>query len=145
MPNNAIVTRSNKANRVFGDYTRNLTKKVYSGLQAAGEYLKERSLTIVPRDTETLASTARVSHLGSLLNNMVVIVGYGGSDFPEVTVYSKKEQKMVKRKPSEYAVYVHEMIGKAHDKGQSYEFLAIPLRTERLEISMAFERGFHGP
>ena len=82
-------------------------RKVQMGLYEVGGYIKTRSMEECPVDTDTLQSSARMTSTGQGLSTQVV-VGFGGTDHPEVKAYSPKEGRWVKRKPSEYAVYVHE-------------------------------------
>jgi len=137
-----ITRKMNKGERRFLE--RKFGAKVDSALFQTGIALKDLALELVPRDTEYLAETARVTTIRRLFNPYLfgeVVVGFGGKDFPARKEWSVKEQRIVTRKPSEYAVYVHEWTvdqgGPVHVPGQA-KFLEQPCRTKTRELSMVF-------
>lgn len=132
------VKRSGHMDRTLRAQLARLGRRVQAGLLHAGMILYDESQKLVPRDTETLALSGRVTQIESLLDTQIV-VGYGGKDIPEREEYSPHEGRVVKRKPAEHAVYVHEDITKAHDPGQQADYLGQPLKVNLPEMRLALE------
>lgn len=81
-------------------------KEIEAGLVDAADYLLKESLELVPKDTGSLAKSARVRTEGSGWRALV-FVGYGPFDFASLQVHSPKEGKVVDRYPYLYARAVH--------------------------------------
>jgi hypothetical protein len=128
------------ASRWASSMTR-IGKRVEIGLMAVGKTLLEESKKLVPSDTNYLMETARVTKFGSGLRTLV-IVGYGGKDFPSQVKWSKRENRYVFRRPCIYTVYVHEL-GSPRDprptllKSGQPNFLGEPRYTKIPEMQLA--------
>lgn len=97
---------------------------------AACEEILEQSLLQVPRDTETLASTARYDVYGSY-TNFVGVVSYGGASDavnPETGEWA-----------SEYMVAVHEDLDAIHPIGKA-KFLEDPVRQYQARLDKRFAK-----
>lgn len=79
----------------------------------------EESLKLVPRDTNTLASSAYYTVLGNIRTGFVGYVGYGGN--------GNKYNPKSRQRASQYMVQVHEDLSVQHKNGQA-KFLEIPTR-----------------
>lgn len=132
-----------KFDKELAKFKARLGRRVQKGMMTAADYIYHRSQVLVPRDSNYLAETGRITPIGSFPDFMVVI-GYGGTDWPPSLVYSDKEQRIVTRYPAAYVVYVHENANLKHDPGQQHEFLATPVRAELSETRLAFGTAFVG-
>lgn len=117
------VTSSGKMDTRLAKFSKELGDKLEAGLKEAAEWIKQKSQTLVPKDTLALHDTARIAKQGSGLDCKVSI-GYGGKDHPPRQEVSRKEMyrgkpKMVTRIPWKYTVYVHENRNVHHDEGQA--------------------------
>jgi hypothetical protein len=133
-----FVTRTNTLLSRMSQAQKRIGLKLERGLMAGGRLLLEESLKLVPLDVLALRDSGRVTKIGTLFQT-VVVVGFGGKDFPPRTEFSQKEGKVVTRIPHDYAVYVHENKLKNHDVGQA-DYLREPRYTKLSEIIAAINK-----
>lgn len=131
------------ANAAFAEVERRLAVRIERALWAVGNFLFEECLKLMPKDTGTLERASGVRQEGSGLGTRIV-VGFGRYGHVEI-LFSPKEGEIVRREPSEYVVYLHEIppdIHK-HDAPEQYQFLADPLLTMREEMRQVFNQAFY--
>lgn len=134
MTSSARVSRLNSKDQTARVFLKEIEDRAVRGTRAVAEKLYSLSQDLVPKDTGVLARSGRVTEVGEGFDK-VFYVGYGGHDIPEVEVYSPNQKLNVIRKPSEYAVIVHEVPYK-HAVGQA-DFLGQPLNNNQDDLRRA--------
>lgn len=135
----ASVSTKGKARQIMQIVSRRLSRRIAAGNKAAAFHLMHASLELVPRDTQALADSARISTDGNEHDfSARVFVGYGGRDIPPRLLFSVSDNKFVTRVPSDYALYQHEAVELNHPNGGQAGFLSQPSRTDLPEMRAEF-------
>jgi|SRR6185295_6821465 len=135
--------RKGTAQAVFDRMQRLTGADVEKGLVAAGQLLKEESLKLVPRDTDELAKSCRLSKFDSGFKT-VVRVEYGGDPNYSKIVFSPAENRIVLRIPAKYAWMQHQNVTYKHKVGQA-NFLGEPLKTKLNAMRIKFIQAIRKP
>lgn len=134
------VTRRGKAAAILHLYKRSLGKRAEVAMLRAARVLMDESLLLVPRDTEALASSARITQEGYGLD-AVIYVGYGGKDTPPKVLWSPERERFLVKIPSNYAWVQHNIHALNHPNGGQADYLGEPSRTKLREMAQAFLEG----
>lgn len=124
------VTPAGKLKGNVSALHKRLRPRVERGLRKMAEFILEEAQDLVPKDTMALHDSGHVLRDGSGFN-AVFVVGFGSRDFDS----SAYGEDRIRRPPSEYAVYVHQM---------QIEFLLIPVLTKQQEMIEVFNHEMFG-
>ena len=136
------VTNSGKLLENLTALHNRLAARLVPALAAGAQELLDRSLDLVPRDTEALADSGHKRQIGSGLQTQF-IVGYGslGDVFGiRLSLHGSTAGQLVSRHPYDYASVVHEDMEMKHDPGQQAKFLEQPLYMNQREIIVAINQ-----
>jgi hypothetical protein len=127
-------------------YTKNLVQKVNRGQQRCMEKELQLSQEIVPVETGALHDSGHTRTTG-VGKKMVAIAGYAGEGFnnnsPVPLISSKTGLPLPPdRRPSEYAIPVHEDPAANHGD-KEFKFMTAPIDREIDVLREAFNEGYN--